>query len=195
MRNISLAAALVAVGYSPAASASIVLGNPDDLTPGFAGHGLAVQSAELDDVTLVAEDCSGTTVLSVGPQDLDLTTAPTVTLPSSTCAVFLEHAGTLTVSGTGSGNSFTLELCVPDLEVEVVDPPGSVAELRWELAPPGWTTATELGLGSGSVTLGCSDSLEDTIVGRITAGHAVFEDADSDGTIDSTERAAGPVAE
>lgn len=188
----------LASALSTRASASIIIGNPDDLATAFDGHDLEVDSADITSAELVALDCASNELASYGPMTFDLTSSPKVELPPGTCELRLAHAGTLVVDGDDGGTgTFTLELAVSDFTFVFAAPvPQTTDQFVIALTAPTWTDATELGLSSGThVDVDANDAVHDTVVGRIESDAAVFIDDDGDGFIDATERAAGPVAD
>jgi hypothetical protein len=115
------------------------------------------------------------------------------------CALVARFTPPLVVEGTDGEDApatFALELDVAEVRVEVsrrlvVDRDALVLEL----GPPGWLDEEVLGLGDGEhVDVGPGDPAHDALVAALEQGSALFVDADRDGELSATERAAGPVA-
>jgi hypothetical protein len=151
--------------------------------------------------SLNKESCT-TNDTVMGPADIDLVDAPTVYGPSRTCGVTLEHAGTLTLHGTGLGGAagFTVALGLGDLSFDCGAGISGGADMASadrfvvEVLPPGWAKAEELGLLAGShVSIDAKHPLHDTFVARVLAGANVYADLNGDGRVDSIERENGAV--
>jgi len=190
----SFALLLSAVGCrSEPLRGGTAVGNPSIFSARVAPpEAVTVDAARIAVATLTATPCGGQaqTLVEAGP--VDLLAAQTWSVGGALCAIDLQPAAPLELSG-GSGDArVQLALTLPRVQRGLSAAP--TGALVFELGAPGWTSAAALGLSAGAVVqIDAADPRHDGLVDALIRLSAVYEDRDEDGEVDDDEREAGGV--
>lgn len=113
------------------------------------------------------------------------------------CSVSVQFASPLAIEVLSStGGKASLSLNLSEVRVDALEETsGADARFVFELAAPGWTSATGLGIDAGQVVaIDATNPAYPALVESISASSALYLDSDADGHVGSSERAAGSVA-
>jgi hypothetical protein len=172
--------ALICALFSASAIAGVIVGHPVH-TEFASGAGLTYTSGSIQVTDQVVHFCNDTQLTIEIDDTVEM--GDDVLLPEGTiCGVVFQLDGPTLLAGTGtSGGSFTLQLNIPSILIEV-DPPLTVSSSGTsdadavQLGAPDFVTATLLQLGPGITrTVTPSHALHDQLAASIRYDSTILE--------------------